>query len=232
MAAPDCRKIVCFAEAVCRHLKRVDPRAQPPARTVPIGNAVAAKRLPTHSSAARQQRAQPRPSSDTVADPRSCHWFMSRPERMKPPILGRTAITLAASNDGLPRSPAAWSALLLRNGRREVRILVRHPIHEFSHVRIIQQAGDLRPTALKLGIGEIGDQRLLADRVHWHDIAASAAFGHGMMPDDGLARRPTAKPTQHRCCRGLVVLRMVVMGSVFGILASHRRLMPDCPPPA
>ena len=95
------------------------------------------------------------------------------------------------------------STLLLGDGRREVRIFFRYPVNEFANIRIFQQARHIHPVTLQFGIGEIGNQRLLANGVHRYDIATSAALGHGMVPDDGLAARPTAEPTRQRRCQRL-----------------------------
>ncbi len=47
--------------------------------------------------------------------------------------------------------------------------------------------------ALQFGVGEVGHQRLLADRVHWDHVAAAPALRNRVVPDDGLARRTSAE---------------------------------------
>jgi hypothetical protein len=48
--------------------------------------------------------------------------------------------------------------------------------------------------ALQFGIGEIGDQGLLANGTHGYDIAPAVVLWHGMVPDNGLASWTAAKP--------------------------------------
>ena len=77
-------------------------------------------------------------------------------------------------------------------GRGEVRFLVCHPIDKLADRRVGQQAFHVHPVALQFRVGEVRDQRLLANGVHRHDIAPAPAFGHWMMPDDGFTgKAPT-----------------------------------------
>ena len=69
--------------------------------------------------------------------------------------------------DGRIRSRAestAWSALLLSRGRGEIGFFLHDPIDKFSNVGLGQQTLDIQRVTLQLQIGEIGDQRLLANR--------------------------------------------------------------------
>ena len=84
------------------------------------------------------------------------------------------------------------SALLLRDAGGEVGILLRYPVDELADIGVEQQGFDIHAVALQLGVGEIGHQRLLTDRVHGYDVASAPALWHKVMPDDGLAGRSTA----------------------------------------
>ena len=118
------------------------------------------------------------------------------------------------------------SALLFGRGRSEVWVLVRYPIDKFSHARVGQQALDIHPVALQFGISEIGDQRLLANGMHGHNIAPAAALGHGMVPDNGLAWRPAAKPAGYRHRRSLLLLAMQVsVGITIRMFAGHASVL-------
>jgi hypothetical protein len=89
------------------------------------------------------------------------------------------------------------SALLLRRGGGEIRVLLRHPIDELPHVGVGQERVHIHRVALQLGIGEVGDQRLLANRMHRHDITPAPALRNRMMPDNGLAGRAATEPARH-----------------------------------
>ena len=76
---------------------------------------------------------------------------------------GDKALATLPAPSALRFATGMRSTLLLRDGGSEVRILVRHPIHEFSHVRVVQQTRYIHPVALQFGIGEVRRQRLLAN---------------------------------------------------------------------
>ena len=86
------------------------------------------------------------------------------------------------------------SALLLGDGRGEIGGFVGDPIDKFAHGGIGQQLLHVHRVALQFGIGEIGNQSLLANGVHGHHIAPTAALGNGMVPNNCLACRPAAQP--------------------------------------
>ena len=133
---------------------------------------------------------------------------------------------LPGTEIGGRRTPADnRSALLFRGRGGEIGVLVGHPVDELAYVGIGEQRLDIHRVALQFGIGEIGDQGLLADRMHRHDIAAAPAFGNGMMPHYDFAGRPPAQPAGHdrsrRC--GLIVAQ-VRIGAVLRMLAGHRAI--------
>jgi len=112
------------------------------------------------------------------------------------------------------------SALLLGNRGRKVGILFRHPIHEFANIWIGEQTLDIHAMALQFGIREIGDQRLLANAVHWHDISPAPAFRDWVMPHNYLACQPSAQPAMYRL-RSLFLGFDFVFEAAFGVFARH-----------
>ena len=54
--------------------------------------------------------------------------------------------------------------VLFGHRRAEIGVLVRDPIDELANARVGQQALHIHPITLQFGIGEIGDQLLLANR--------------------------------------------------------------------
>ena len=116
---------------------------------------------------------------------------------------------------------AALSALLFCNRRVEVGILLRHPVDKFAHHRIGEQRVDVHGVALQFAIGEMGDDGLLADRMHRHHIPPAPAFRHRMMPDNGLAGRPPAKPASWSRGRSLLLLGHILIATMFGMFAGH-----------
>jgi hypothetical protein len=68
---------------------------------------------------------------------------------------------------------------------------------------------------LQFGIGEIGDERLLANGVHGYNIAPAAALGHWMVPDDRLAGRSATEPAEHHRRHGLRLALQFAIGIVF-----------------
>ncbi len=80
----------------------------------------------------------------------------------------------------------------------------------------------MRCMALKFGIGELGDQGLLADGMHRYDIAPASALGNGLMPDDRLAGGTAAEPARYRGRRSLVLIAVkIVEATMFGMFAGH-----------
>jgi len=75
--------------------------------------------------------------------------------------------------------------------------------------------------ALQFGIGEIGDQRLLANEVHGHNITPAPALGYGMVPDNGRASRPATKPAGYHHRRSLLLAMQVSVGILFRMSAGH-----------
>ncbi len=114
------------------------------------------------------------------------------------------------------------SAFFLGNGGREIGVLIRHPIDELADCGIGQQALYVHSVPLQFGIGEIGDQRLLTNRMHGDHVSTTSAFGYGVVPDNGLAGRPTAEPTVDHALRHLFLLVHVAIGIIFRMLAGHR----------
>lgn len=112
------------------------------------------------------------------------------------------------------------SALLLRRTGVEIRVFLCHPVDELAHVGIGQKRADVERMTLQLGIGEVGDQGLLTDGMHGHDIAPAPALWHWMMPDCGLAKMPAAQPARHRRFR-FVLAVYVGIETMPGMLACH-----------
>ena len=81
------------------------------------------------------------------------------------------------------------------------------PVDELAHGRVGEQAVHINPMPLQFGVGEVGCHRLLADRVHRHDVTAAPALGHGMVPDDGLTDRAAAEPARRYGYRRLILAR-------------------------
>ncbi len=76
--------------------------------------------------------------------------------------------------------------------RMEIRRLVGNPAQESRHVF---RGGKTIPVVTKprkFGIGEIGVDRLVADRMDRNRHAALLRLGHGMMPLYAAAERATA----------------------------------------
>jgi hypothetical protein len=113
------------------------------------------------------------------------------------------------------------SALFLGGGCGEIGVLACHPINEFAYVGVRQQAFHIHPVALQFGIGEVGDERLLANRVHGHDVAAASALGHGMVPNNGLAARPSTKPAGQSGLRNLLLAFRFFISATFRMFAGH-----------
>lgn len=113
------------------------------------------------------------------------------------------------------------SALFFGYGRREIGILVRHPIDEFAHAGVGQQAFDIHPVALQLGIGKIGDQRLLANAVHGNNISAAPTFGHRVVPDNGFASGASTQPAGYDRGGSLLLAMQMSIGILFRVSASH-----------
>jgi hypothetical protein len=110
------------------------------------------------------------------------------------------------------RTPTAnTSALLLHHCCCEVWVFIGDPIDKFADIGIFEQALRIHAMALQFRIGEIGNNRLLTNAVHWHDIAPTSAFWNGMMPDDGFTRRATAQPAWWRDRGGVLVMIFVIV---------------------
>jgi hypothetical protein len=89
------------------------------------------------------------------------------------------------------RIAAAWHRSAGHASLRSF-LFIRHPINKFAHTGMGQQPFYIHAVALQFRVGEIGDQRLLANGVHRHNIAPATAFRHGMVPDNGFAGWPSA----------------------------------------
>lgn len=110
------------------------------------------------------------------------------------------------------------SALFLGYRSREIGGLVRHPIDEFADCRVGQQALYVRPKPLQFGIGKIGDQRLLTNRMHGNHVSPASAFGHGVVPYNGLPGRTSAEPAVDHAFRNIFLLVQVAIGITSGML--------------
>jgi hypothetical protein len=112
-------------------------------------------------------------------------------------------------------------ARLLGNRRVEVRVFFRHPVDKFAHRRIGEQPLDIHPVALQLAVAELGDQHLLADRMHRHSIAPAPAFRYRMMPDNGLPGYPPAKPADRHLRRSFLLVGQILIATMFRMFAGH-----------
>lgn len=117
--------------------------------------------------------------------------------------------------------PISRSTLLLGRARIEVGILVGDPIDKFADGGVRQQPFHIHSMALKLGIREIGDQCLLANGMHGHNIAPAPALWNGMVQDHGLARWSAAEPAGYHDLGGFILAGQVSIGVVFRTLAGH-----------
>ena len=104
----------------------------------------------------------------------------------------------------------------------KIGVFVRHPIDEFADRGIVQQSLDIHSVTLQFGIGEIGDQGLLANRVHGDDVAPAPALRYGMVPDYRFPGRAIAQPAGFcRRCGYLFGIQMTV-GVLLGVFSCHR----------
>lgn len=116
----------------------------------------------------------------------------------------------------------ARSARFFGDRRVEIGVFFRHPVDKFAHRRIGEQPLDIHPVALQLAVAELGDQHLLADRMHRHSIAPAPAFRYGVMPDNGLTSHPPAEPAIRRLCRSLFRVGLQILpATMFRMFAGH-----------
>ena len=81
---------------------------------------------------------------------------------------------------------------LTPRGRVEIGRFIGDPCKEFGHRAMGADTLGIIANAGQFGIGEIGVDRLVTNRVNRHRCAPLFRFGHGMMPlDQRLKRAPT-----------------------------------------
>ena len=83
----------------------------------------------------------------------------------------------------------------------EVRVLLRHPCHEFRHFRMRAQSFGVGEAALQLLVRKGGVDEAVADRMDRNRLAPAAALGHGMMPLNFPPQRPFAEEAAGRLLR-------------------------------
>ena len=78
--------------------------------------------------------------------------------------------------------------------RVEIGLFAPHPMHEFGNRRVLPDRVGIIANARKFGIGEVGVDRLVTDRVDGHSFAALLRFWHRMVPLDKRFKPAPAKP--------------------------------------
>ena len=123
---------------------------------------------------------------------------------------------------GMSHAPAREAGLALRPRRRvKVPRLVGHPRDEARHGLACEQrlSGTAGPG--QRGVGEMGVDRPVADRMDRHRLAPAFRLRHAMVPLHLVAERPMAEPAARR--RGLAQ-RSGLAGS--GARPRHHRNSP------
>ena len=87
-------------------------------------------------------------------------------------------------------------------GRRvEIRRTGCDPFHELGHFHAGQKGMAFTADPAELGIGEMGMDRAMADRVNRHRIPPALGFGHCVVPLHLAAQRASAEPADSECLR-------------------------------
>lgn len=94
------------------------------------------------------------------------------------------------------------SAALAPGWRVEIRLLAADPGDEPAELGMGPQGRGLMVAAFQLLVIEMGVDGAVADRMHGDGLAPAPAPGHGMVPFDAAAERPSAQEAGRRIRSG------------------------------